>query len=72
MKTVFGEKGEKLNAEMVRGWILKVVIAGSEDSPSSEEASGSGLEVEVSQIPRVPSLSPAKMRGLFGVGWKAR
>lgn len=62
----------------------KEVMAGEGESSSStpsssrssaliREVAGAGLVVwEASKMPRLPSLSPAKRRGLEGEGWKAR
>jgi len=70
---------------MVRVCRWKEVMAGEGRSSSSSESSagdstfrvdvagGAGEVVwEASKMPRLPSLSPAKRRGLEGEGWKAR
>ena len=92
MYRVFPSLGSNWKDEIVRVWILKVVIATSVVSGASSISSSSWsnlplcgdarcsdlmveeeeLPCEQSHTPRLPSLSPAKTRGLSRVGWKAR
>lgn len=61
-------EGGKRKLLMVRACTLKLVISGL----TSSSVSSAGAGWEASKTPRLPSLSPAKTRGLSEVGWKPR